>query len=100
VVETMVGSGGRSRMAERVDDVLERLVSVGSKVDLLASTAEERFAEVADAFVEQRRYTDFAYERLDASITKLDVRMTTFEAQMRSGFARMDRKLDQLIDRP
>lgn len=121
-------------MAERVDDVIERLVSVESKVellgtsvksvesqvdrletrvesvertvdsleskvDLLASTVDERFAEVAEAFVEQRRYTDFAFERLDASMTSLDGRMATLETAMHSGFARLDRKLDQLIDR-
>jgi hypothetical protein len=53
---------------------------------------DQRFEEVAESFAEQRRYTDFAFDRLDARITNL-------EEKMDSGFARMDRKLDQLIDR-
>ena len=66
--------------------------SVEAKVDSLAATMDRRFDEVAEALGEQRHYTDFAYERLDD-------RMSALETEMRSGFARMDRKLDQLIDR-
>jgi chromosome segregation ATPase len=93
-------------MAEGVDGLPERLTSVETKLDSLAAAMERRFDEVAEALVEQRRYTDFAYERLDDKISRLDDRvsrlddrMGTLETEMHSGFARMDRKLDQLIDR-
>jgi predicted nuclease with TOPRIM domain len=100
-------------MGERVDGVLGRLTSVERKVDSLAATMDRRFDEVAEALVEQRRYTDFAYERLEAKISQMDGRLTELDgrvvrldAKMDSGFERMDqrfsrldRKLDQLIDR-
>jgi len=107
-------------MGERVDGVLERLTSVERKVESLAATMDRRFDEVAEALGEQRRYTDFAYERLngkisrlddkvsrlDDKVSRLDDRMSTIEKEMHSGFAqmdqifsRLDRKLDQLIDR-
>ena len=38
---------------------------VSTAVDSLAATMDRRFDEVAVALGEQRRYTDFAYERLD-----------------------------------
>ena len=114
-------------MGERVDGVIERLTSVETKVDSLAATMDRRFDEVAAGLGEQRRYTDFAYERLngkisrlddrvsrlddkvsrlDDKVSRLDDRMSTIEKEMHSGFAqmdqiflRLDQKLDQLIDR-
>jgi hypothetical protein len=76
----------------KVDALEVKVDSVDGKVDSLAATMDRRFDEVAVALVEQRRYTDFAYEGLDE-------RMSALETEVRSGFARMDRKLDQLIDR-
>jgi hypothetical protein len=100
-------------MAERVDGLPGPLTSVETKLDLLAATMERRFDEVAEALVEQRRYTDFAYERLhtktpqiDGRLAELDARVVRLDETVDSGFERMDqrfsrldRKLDQLIDR-
>jgi hypothetical protein len=47
-------------------------------------TINELSTAMATGFVEQREYTEFSYARL--------------EAKMDSGFARVDRKLDHLID--
>jgi len=85
-------------MVERIDGVIERLASVESKRDSLATTMDQRFDEVAEALGDQNGYTDFAYERLDGKVSRLDDRMSTLETEMHAGFARMDRKLDQLID--
>ena len=79
-------------MADQRQDLYERIVSVEEKVDSLTASIDQRFEEVTESFVEQRRYTDFAFDRLNASLS-------TLEAKMDSGFARLDRKLDQLIDR-
>jgi chromosome segregation ATPase len=100
-------------MAERVDGLPERLTSVETKLDSLAATMERRFDEVAEALVEQRRYTDSAYERLDTKTSQIDGRLGELDARvvrldekvdsgferMDQRFSRLDRKLDQLIDR-
>ena len=100
-------------MGERVDGVIERLTSVETKVDSLAATMDRRFDEVAAGLGEQRRYTDFAYERLDEKISQMDGRLTALDERvvrldvrvgsgferMDQRFSRLDRKLDQLIDR-
>jgi hypothetical protein len=94
----------------------------------LSASVDERFNQVDVALVEQRRYTEFAYERLDAKMgagfaqfdakmdagfarldakigadfTQLDGKMEAgfaqFDAKMDAGFARLERKLDQFID--
>ena len=85
-------------MAERVEDIAKGLRAVEREVAQLSASVDERFAQVDERFnqiderfnqvdaaiLEQRRYTEFAYERLD---TKMD-----------AGFARVERKLDQFID--
>ena len=52
---------------------------------------ERRFDEVQAALVEQRQYTEFAFERLSAE-------MRNGFAQVGSRFDRLERKLDQFID--
>ena len=115
----MVDSGGRRETAARVDGVLERLGSVETKLDVLTASVDQRFDEVAEAFVDQRRSTELAYERLDARITQLDAKVTgldskvtaldekvttldakvdTLEGRMGSGFVRIERRID-LMDR-
>ena len=97
-------------MTERGEDVGVQVAAIDRKVDALAVTMNQRFeemnqmvnvrfAEVSEAFAEQRRYTDFAYDRLDGRISQLDARLITLETKVDSGFARMERKLDQLLDR-
>ena len=50
----------------------------------LTTALNEQSTAMAAGFVEQREYTEFSHARL--------------EAKMDAGFARVDRKLDQLID--
>lgn len=54
-------------------------------VDARFATVDARFDDVTAALVEQRQYTEFAFERL--------------RGEMGAGFGRLERKLDLLIDR-
>ena len=78
-------------MADRIDNLTDRVYVVEeevdglfTRVDGLASTMDQRFDEVGMALREQREYTESAYTRL--------------EAKMDTGFARIERKLEQFID--
>jgi hypothetical protein len=75
-------------MADRENDLTERVQTVESKVDQLSTSVnqrfdnvDKRFNEVDAALLEQRQYTEFSYSRL--------------EAKMDAGFSRT---LDQFID--
>ena len=52
---------------------------------------ERRFDEIQAALVEQRQYTEFAFERLSDQVR------TGFE-QAEKRFDKLERKLDQFID--
>ena len=85
-------------MTDRIDHLTERVQVVEVKVDRLSSsvaqlttsvdglttTVNELSTAMVAGFIEQRQYTEFSHARLE---TKMD-----------AGFARVDRKLDQLID--
>ena len=64
----------------RFDQVDKRF----DEVDRRFEDVDRRFEEVSEHFVEQREYTEFAFERLRAGMV--------------AGFARLERKLDQVID--
>jgi hypothetical protein len=61
-------------------------------VDARFDKMDARFDEVTFALVEQRQYTDFAFERLRSE-------MTAGFTAMSGDFGRLERKLDQVIDR-
>ncbi len=88
---TMVDSRKGEGMADRIDDLAGRVEAVEQKVDRLSASVDQRFDQVDAALVEQRLYTEFAYERLDA---KMDAGF----ANMDGRFSRLERKLDQFID--
>lgn len=74
--------------------VPETLESIGAQIRTLAAATDERFAQVdkrfddvTDALVEQRKYTEFAFERLQAEILTV-----------KTGLAVIDRKLDRALD--
>ena len=46
----------------------------------------ESFAAITQQFVEQRAYTDFAYERLDRA-----------DQSLSAGISRLERKLDRIL---
>ena len=81
---TMVDSRKGGVMADRIDHLTERVQVVEAKVDRLSSTVNELATAMVAGFVEQREYTEFSHARL--------------AAKMDAGFARVDRKLDQVID--
>ena len=62
------------------------------EVDARFDEVDARFAEVTSAFVEQRQYTEFVFDRLRSEMTAGFTAMT-------ANFGRLERKLDQFIDR-
>ena len=82
---TMVDFPKGEAMVERLEDLPERVQAIEQKLDALATSVDARFDEVSAAFVEQREYTDFAFQQL--------------HSEMQSGFGRIERKLDMVIDR-
>ena len=82
-------------MADRIDRLEERIQVVEGKVDQLASAMYAGFQAVGDALREQREYTEFAFARLEQ---RLEARMDAGFANMDTGLARIERKLDQFID--
>lgn len=68
--------------------VNDRFAAVDARFDAV----DARFDEVTSALVEQRQYTEFAFDRLRGE-------MLAGFASMTTGFGRLERKLDHLIDR-
>ena len=65
----------------------------------LSDSVDRRFEHVDAAFVEQRQYTEFAYQRLDAKdgcggFSRLEGHVGRLEGHI----GRVERKVDQLID--
>jgi tetrahydromethanopterin S-methyltransferase subunit G len=72
----------------RLDGVDARLAGIDARFD----TVDARFDDVTSALVEQRQYTEFAFDRLRGEMLAGFAAMTT-------NFGRLERKLDQVIDR-
>jgi tetrahydromethanopterin S-methyltransferase subunit G len=72
----------------RLDGVDARLDGIDARFD----TVDARFDDVTSALVEQRQYTEFAFDRLRGEMLAGFAAMTT-------NFGRLERKLDQVIDR-
>src|SRR2546427_3483706 len=87
----MVDSGQGGEMADKIDKLTKRVEAVETKVDALSASVDRRFDEVDAALIEQRRYTEFAYGRLEA---KMDAGFGQVGRQV----GRIERKLDQFID--
>jgi len=68
----------------RFDAVDARFDAVDARVDAMSASVDRRFDDVTVAIVEQRQYTEFAIDRL--------------AGEMKAGFGRLERKLDQFID--
>ena len=93
-------------------DVKARVDTLENKIDVLSASVDRRFDAVDAALVEQRAYTDFAYERLetkmDAGFARIETKLTRTDTKMDAGFARVtvlesavariERKVDQIID--
>ena len=89
---------------------------LSERVERIEQKLDKQFTEVQEHFVEQRRYEqrryiEFAYDKLDQRIDGLDQRMTDgfarlderidgLDNRMTDGFSRLERKFDQFIDTP
>ena len=86
-----------NNLEERTGQVEHRLVRVEEKLETVSTSIEDLALSMARGFNaidvaidEQRRYTEFAFTRLES---KMDAGF----ARVDSGFARLERKLDQFI---
>lgn len=75
----------------KLDDVSEKIDRLSDSIDQRFEQVDRRFEQVDAAFVEQRQYTEFAYQRLD---TRMDAGFSRLEGHI----VRVERKVDQLID--
>ena len=79
--------------------------TVGHKIDALSASVDERFDAVDAALVEQRQYTDFAFDRLMDEMKNgfeaVNGRLIGIDGRLEGiggRFNRLERKLDQFID--
>lgn len=79
-------------LVDRVDAIEQKLDGLTASVDARFDAVDARFDEVTSALVEQRQCTEFAFERLRGEMVAGFAAMTT-------NFGRLERKLDQVIDR-
>lgn len=70
-------------MADRIDNLTQLVQGVAEKLDQLSASVDKRFDAVEAGLLEQREYTEFVYERL--------------EAQSKADIGRVERKLDKLL---
>jgi len=82
------------RRFEQVDRRFEQVDRRFEQVDKRFDEVDKRFDEVSEAFAEQRRYTEFAFERLHTIIsTDIDrLRVATLNE-----FQLVHQKLDRLL---
>jgi hypothetical protein len=85
-----------TRRGERVEEKLEaidwKLDALAASVDARFDAVDGRFNEVTVSLVEQREYTEFAFDRLRTE-------MTAGFASVNANLGRLERKLDQVLDR-
>lgn len=79
------------RRFDEVDKRFEQIDRRFDEVDRRFEQVDRRFDEVTAAIVEQREYTEFAFQRVER-------RMDGFERSTVAGFARLERKLDLILD--
>ena len=70
-------------MAETLETIAEKITALNKSVDARFVDVDKRFDEVSEAFVEQREYTELAFDQL--------------RTEMKGGFSRLDRKLDRVL---
>ena len=83
---------------------------LSERVERIEQKLDTQFTEVQEHFVEQRRYIEFAYDKLDKRVDGLGKRMTDgfvrldersdgLDQRMTDGFARLDQRSDGLGQR-
>lgn len=90
-------AGTLEALPERVDSIERKLDALSVSVDRRFEAIDRRFDQLDEHFAEQRRYTEFAYERLDACIARLErvmlvgfERLDGLERTMTAGFERLE----------
>ena len=92
-------------LPERVEVIARKLDDLSASVDARFEQVDRRFEhvnqrfeqvdkrfdEVTAAIIEQREYTEFAFQRVER-------RMDGLERSTVAGFARLERKLDLILD--
>lgn len=97
--------GTLEALPERVDNIERTLDALSVSVDHRFDQIDRRFELVDEHFAEQRRYTEFAYERLDQRIMRLKRAMLAgfdrLEAAVLAGtgrFERLEIKVEELVE--
>ena len=113
-------TNGSGNLPERVQGIEQKLDALSAfvdarfeQVDRQFDQVDRRFDDLDAALLEQKAYTEFAYEKLDAKMdagfsrldqkmdagfSRLDQKMDAGFAQADGRFARLERKIDQIID--
>jgi len=92
----MNAGGGQTETVEQKVDKLS--ASVDKRFDTLSASVDKRFDDVAAALVEQRNYTEFAFDRLAGEVQNGFKGVAGRLNSIDSRFNRLERKLDQFID--
>ena len=97
-------SGDPNTNAEGTDAVVRTLDALSGSVDsrfaALTASLDERFDAVDVALIEQRQYTEFAFDRLDSRFDRLERKLDQFiDVQSRTN-ALVERRLTALEPRP
>jgi uncharacterized coiled-coil DUF342 family protein len=74
------------RYNDEMDGIGELRAEMIARFEQIDRRLDESFAAITQQFVEQRAYTDFAYERLDRA-----------DQSLSAGIARLERKLDRIL---
>ena len=93
-------------MADRVDELTNRVGRLKEQTDSMSMAIQTLSADMSQGFREQREYTEDAYlkldakiGRLDAKVGSLDTRVGNLEAKVDAGVARLDAKIDDVAAR-
>jgi hypothetical protein len=84
-------------MTQNGEALSERVGRIEEKLDSLTMSVDKRFDEVSDAFVEQRQYTEFAFDRLRREMTERFDGVDQRFDRMDQRFDRLEQKLDRAL---
>jgi hypothetical protein len=85
-LRTEMIAGDAELRAEMIAVIVELRAEMIARFERIDRRLDESFAAITQQFVEQRAYTDFAYERLDRA-----------DQSLNAGIARLERKLDRIL---
>lgn len=69
-------------MGDRIDDLSGRVHALETKMDQVPASIERRFDAVDAAIVEQRRYTEFAFDSIKAELGKVRADISGIKANV------------------